>query len=61
MSIKSKSKIYKASGEGRKSKYLLIPSKVATDSQFLFREEVGEVNVKIDTEEDRLIIEKKED
>lgn len=59
MSLKARSKIYKASGERRKSKYLLIPVELATDSQFPFQNDVEEVNVRIDTEKNRLIVERK--
>jgi len=57
MALKAKSKIYKASGE-RKSKYILIPSEIATDSQFPFSDDVEEVSIRVDTGKKRLIIEK---
>jgi len=58
MSLKARSKIYKASGERRKSKYLLIPVELATDSQFPFKNDVEEVSIKIDPENKRLIVER---
>lgn len=54
MSLEAKSKIYKASGQ-RKSKYILIPSEIATDSQFPFKDE-EEILITINNEKSILVI-----